>query len=126
MEPSLILVAAALVAAVSGVSVAYHRAPFGPLPSVRPRLQWLPKYAFAVTDAAALEEQAPLLGFKPGRAPGEWRRGFVFGDWTASNVRLRLVIAPDGRSATLGAAGFGILADGGDLWRVAMRLRGAP
>ncbi len=108
---------------VLGLSVMYKGMPAKKHPDRKPRIAFFPKYQFPFRDLIDLQGNLVSLGFRQ-ISEFEFVRGKMLGDFSASQIKLRVKINPRMQIATLGSAYFVIAFDTGDLWKIVNTLQG--
>ena len=106
-----------------GLTAIYHLSPFKRLGGTKPKLVFLPKYEFAVTDSKLMSVGLDQLGFKEHKSKNNlFLRGMLIGDFSANLAKLQVFVDETKNTGYLKAPFIGILFDTGDLWSIAAQL----
>jgi hypothetical protein len=114
-----LLFIAVLVIGVALFTYYYNSRPLKPLPSIKPRFEFFPKYiASYQRDDAEVELSIGQMGFRATGAKGVYTRGTVRDGLKTKSIKLTVAIDREQKTISIYSTYFGILFDNGDIWQL--------
>ena len=114
-----ILFLVALVSCVSLITTVYRRRPLLPLPPVKPRVVFFPKYIGSYQrDDADVEQTILQMGFKRNDSTGLYNRDKVRNGLRTKSIKLTIQMDRENKQVSVYSSYFGIVYDDGEIWQL--------
>ena len=115
----MILFIVALVSCVGLITTLYRRRPLLPLPPVKPRFVFFPKYIGSYQrDDADVEQTILQMGFKRNDSKGLYNRDKVRNGLRTKSIKLTIQMDRENKQVSVYSSYFGIVYDDGEIWQL--------
>lgn len=115
----LLLFIVALVTSVSLITLVYRRRPLLPLPPVKPRFIFFPKYIGSYQrDEADVEQTIKQMGFVRNDRTGLYNRDKVRNGLRTKSIKLTIQMDRENKQVSVYSSYFGIVYDDGEIWQL--------